>query len=40
MRPGNASVITNINGYEWGDDKWKKNKPKDTDKLVDEPISI
>ena len=40
MRPGNASVITNINGYEWGDDKWKKNKPNDTDKLVDEPISI
>ena len=40
MRPGNASKITNIEGYEWGDDKWIKSQNKNADKIVDSAMAI
>ena len=40
LRPGNASKITNIKGYEWNDEKWIKEKNQNADKLVDSAISI
>lgn len=40
IRPGNASKITNLNGYEWNDEKWLTEKTKDADKWVDTPMSI
>ena len=40
MRPGNASKIANIEGYEWNDDEWIKEKTDNIDKLNDTPMSI
>ena len=40
MRPGNASRVTNINGFEWSDAKWIEEKDKDAKNLIDAPISI
>lgn len=40
MRPGNASKIGNIEGYEWGDDKWIKEKNKEAKNIVDSAMSI
>jgi 1,4-alpha-glucan branching enzyme len=40
MRPGNASKVTNIKGYEWGDEEWTKNRNNDIDSKVNSPMSI
>lgn len=40
MRPGNASKVTNISGYEWNDDKWIKGRPADSDTRINTPMSI
>nr|WP_257984232.1 1,4-alpha-glucan branching enzyme [Neobacillus cucumis] len=38
LRPHTASVIYNIEGYEWKDQRWFKNKRKKT--VYEEPLSI
>lgn len=40
LRPGNASKITSIEGYEWNDEKWMTEKNRDAEKLVDSAMSI
>lgn len=40
LRPGNASKITNIEGYEWNDDKWIQEKNQSVDDMIDSPMSI
>ena len=40
MRPGNASKVTNLNGFEWNDAKWIEDKNKEADDLIDAPMSI
>ena len=40
MRPGNASKITNLNGYEWHDAAWVEGRAKDVGGKVDMPMSI
>lgn len=41
LRPDNASVVADLTGFEWDDDKWMKERAtKDRDKLRKEPVSI
>ena len=40
MRPGNASKVVNIEGYEWNDSSWIDEKNKNADKLNDTAMSI
>lgn len=38
VRPKNASILYDINGYEWGDKEWMDSKPDSP--LYDKPLSI
>ena len=38
LRPGNASVVHDLNKYQWGDSKWLQERKKK--KLLQEPVSI
>ncbi len=38
VRPNNASVVYNLDGYKWNDDVWQRQKSKTS--LVDKPLSI
>ncbi|MBO9130946.1 1,4-alpha-glucan branching enzyme [Bacillus sp. 165] len=38
VRPNTASVVYNIEGYQWNDQKWLKNKKKKS--MYEEPLSI
>jgi 1,4-alpha-glucan branching enzyme len=38
LRPGTASMVYDINGYEWGDDKWIKHRNKNNP--LDGPVNI
>lgn len=38
LRPNNASIVSNIEGYQWEDDKWIVDRDKKNTK--EEPISI
>lgn len=40
LRPGNASKVTNINGYVWNDSEYVKNKAKVREEEIDMPMSI
>ncbi|HBA96801.1 MAG TPA: 1,4-alpha-glucan branching enzyme, partial [Lachnospiraceae bacterium] len=41
LRPDNASVVTDLTGFVWSDDKWMKDRAaKDRNKLRQEPVSI
>lgn len=40
LRPGNASKITNIEGYEWDDETWIKGKEKESVRKEDIAMSI
>ena len=41
LRPDNASVVADLTGFKWDDDKWMKERAtKDRDKLRKEPVSI
>lgn len=40
LRPGNASKITSIDGYEWDDDEWIKKMDSMADIKIDTPMSI
>lgn len=41
LRPNNASVVVDINKYEWNDKEWKaEQRKKDRDVRLREPISI
>lgn len=40
MRPGNASRVTNISGYEWNDDKYVSSRLKTRKEKIDMPMSI
>jgi 1,4-alpha-glucan branching enzyme len=36
LRPGTASIVTNLDGYKWGDKKWMKSRTQGFDK----PVSV
>ena len=38
MRPNNASVVWDVNGYDWSDKIWMENREKTQGK--DKPMSI
>ncbi|WP_421773213.1 1,4-alpha-glucan branching protein GlgB [Gracilimonas sp.] len=38
LRPGTASIVTDIDNYSWGDDKWLKSRQQK--QALDQPISI
>ena len=40
LRPGNASKITNIQGYEWDDENWVKERNKNADHRINSAMSI
>jgi len=41
MRPENASVVADLTGFEWEDDKWMKERAKKSrDTLRKEPVAI
>ncbi len=38
MRPGNASRVTNLQGFDWNDEKWMTER--DSGSLLEKPIAI
>ncbi len=38
LRPSNASVVYNIEGYDWNDEKWLKKR--ETTNVMEKPLSI
>ena len=38
VRPDTSSIVANIEGYKWGDDKWMKSRKNA--QAIDQPISI
>ena len=38
MRPGNASRVTNLRGFDWNDEKWMTER--DSGSLLEKPIAI
>ncbi len=40
FRPGNATKITSLDGYEWEDDEWIRRKTEDAENVVDQPMAI
>jgi len=38
LRPNNASIVWDVNGYPWSDQEWMKNRKKDHGK--DKPMSV
>ena len=40
IRPGNASKIVLLEGYEWEDDEWLKKKHDEADNIIDTAMSI
>ena len=40
FRPGNATKITYLDGYEWEDDEWIRRKTEEAADVVDQPMAI
>lgn len=40
FRPGNASKVTDIQNYEWQDEKWIRQQTEEVKDIIDRPIAI